>query len=108
MKIVSENRFSGKTYFFTTVSRDQFSETVNREMEARFGLKFRDEAELSQGGNSTAQRTFYVYLHRFFGWFLKDVEGGENVRKEGYVHQNRGQFFLVLTDSKILHLFWCA
>ena len=26
----------------------QFSEAVNREMGARFGLKFRDEAELSQ------------------------------------------------------------
>ena len=30
------------------LNRDQFSEAVNREMEARFGLKFRDEAELSQ------------------------------------------------------------
>ena len=34
------------------LNRDQFSEAVNREMEARFGLKFRDEAELSQGSDS--------------------------------------------------------
>ena len=48
---------------------------------------------------------FFRVFAPFFGWFLKDVGGGENVRREWYAHQNRRQYFLVLTDSKILHLF---
>ena len=51
-------------------------------------------------------RTFFVYLHRCFSPVsLKDVWGGKNMRKERYAHQNWQQYFLGLTDSKMLHLF---
>ena len=43
-----------------------------------------------------------------FCLFLKDLVGDENVHKKWYAHLYRSQYFLVLTDSKILHLFWCA
>ena len=36
--------------------------------------------------SSTNLRTFFVYLHCFFGRFLKDVGGGKNMRKEWYAH----------------------